>query len=349
MIECYFSKFGCIEVNMLKFCGIVIVYVSVLPSVVCLLNHGTISGGHQDKLVTELIQNVSRLNQALDAATAREQSNMADFIKANIQLQQSFIKLQETLRLERNQSVDLQQRLNQTIVDQQRRIENLEKEMVDHNRTNTIQQQRIDELEKADINHTETITSQQQTINELEKELADHNMTSIAQQQRIAELGRAEIHHNKTLSEQQRTMNELQNDKLVLNKILISNRQKLDYLESTGININRTFHLYQTEMDSKMNQSFGAYQVILHDIVDKHNQDVTVYNNQSIALNQSVADLGKQLHYLSLSLLDTEKKCIAINASLTGMYIPINKWPLNSCAIGIIVNVRVGRPCFLDF
>ena len=242
----------------------------------------------------------------MDEAAVREQTNMADFIKANIQLQQSFSKLQETLRLERNQSVELQHRLSQTIVDQQRRIEDLEKEIVDHhktstaqqqrivelervgsnlnetilcyqqkiteldkeivdhNRTRTVQQQKIDELEKTDINHNETITGLQQTINVLEKEMVDHYRTSKVQQQRIAELGRTEIHHNTSLSVQQRLMRELQDDKLELNKTLIIHQQKLDYLESTGININRTFHLYQTKVDSRMNQSFGAYQVILH-------------------------------------------------------------------------------------
>ena len=142
------------------------------------------------------------------------------------------------------------------------------------------------------------------------------------------------MYYNKSLSDQQRTINEIQNDKLELNKSLIMHQQKLDLLESTGISFNRTFHLYQTEMDSKMNQSLGAYQVILHDIVDKHNQHVSLYNNQSTSLNQSVAGLGKQLHSLSLSLLDTEKKCAAINASLTSKNKRINlKLPLIDKAV----------------
>ena len=189
----------------------------------CLSKQGAISGDDRDKLVTELIQNVSRLNQAMDTATAREQANMADLIKANIQLQQKFTKLQETIQRERNES----QHQNETIHDQLRIIEHL--------------RQRIDELENDNLQQNQT--------------LADIN-------------------------------------------------------------------LRQTEMDSRMNQTFAAYQMILDDTVDKHNHHVTLYKNQSRTLNRSVADLGKQFHYLSLSLLDTEKKCVAINASLTGTYIP---------------------------
>ena len=204
---------------MLSIFSIAIVYVVVFPSVECLLNQGAKSGDHQDKLITELIQNITRLNEAMEAVAAREQTNMADLIKANIQLQQNFTKLQDTVQRERIES----RRQNKTIIDQQRTIEHL--------------RQRIDELEHGNFQQNQTLMD---------------------------------------------------------------------------------FNLHQTEMDIRMNETFGAYQVILHDIVDKHNQHVSVYNNQSIALNQSVSDLGKQLHYLSLSLSDTEKNCVAINASLTG-------------------------------
>ena len=171
---------------MILLCEVIIVIFAAFPWTECLLNPGTISGGHQDKLVTELIQNVSRLNQAFDAAAAREQTNMANLIKENIQLHKNVSKLQRT------------------IADQQQRLDHLEKE--------------------------------------------------------------------------------------------------------------------KQQLDNRMNQSFGAYQLMLQDIVDKHNQQTSLINNQSVALNQDVANLGKQFHYLSLSLSDTEKKCTAINASLMGMY-----------------------------
>ena len=156
-------------------------------------------------------KNVTRLSEAMDAAAAREQTNMADFTKANIQLQQSFSKLQETLRPERNQSVELQQRLNRTIVDQQRRIENLEKETVDHNTTSKAQQQRIVELERVESNYNETILCQQQKITELEKDIVDHKGTKTVQQQRIDELDKTDINHNETITDLQQTINELAN------------------------------------------------------------------------------------------------------------------------------------------
>ena len=69
-----------------------------------------------------------------------------------------------------------------------------------------------------------------------------------------------------------------------------------------------------------MNQSFGAYEVILHDVVYKYNQLVSLISNQTRTLNHSVAELGRQFHYLTLSLLDAERKYAAINESLTGTY-----------------------------
>ena len=263
---------------MLRSFGIAIVFVAVLASVGCLLNQGTISGRHQDKLITELIQNVSSLNQAVAAAAAREQANMADLIKANIQLQQNFSKFQ------------------QTISDQQQKLEHLEMQVIYHNRNNTVQHQRIIELESAEIDNNKTITELQQRIYELEKETVYQNMTNAVQQHKIDEMEQAAI---------------------IYTKAFIRQQQKIDELENVNSGINRTLNMHQLEMDSRLNSSFGAYQVMLQDIVEKYNQHESVFNNQSIALNQSVADLGKQFHYLSLFLSDTEKK---INASLTGTY-----------------------------
>ena len=108
---------------MLIFLGTAAMFVVILPSVKCLLNQGTVSSGLDDKIVMELIQNVTRITQDLDAAAAREQVNMAYLMTSNAQLHQSFVKLQETLEKERNKSIE-----PQSIADQQRRIENLEKE-----------------------------------------------------------------------------------------------------------------------------------------------------------------------------------------------------------------------------
>ena len=85
-----------------------------------------------------------------------------------------------------------------------------------------------------------------------------------------------------------------------------------------------------------MNESFGAYQVILN-IVNRQNHHVSVFNSKSIALNQSVFELHRQFHYPLLSLLDTEKKCVHIDAYLNGTYIPINKRRLYSNAVGISI------------
>ena len=113
-----------------------------------------------------------------------------------------------------------------------------------------------------------------------------------------------------------------------LQQTIADQQQILEHLEKEIVDHKRNNTLQQQRMDSRMNQSFGAYQLMLQDIEDKHNQHVSAYNNQSFAPNQSVADLAKQIHFLSLSLLDTEKKYAAINAKLTGKYGLISlKWP----------------------
>ena len=114
------------------------------------------------------------------------------------------------------------------------------------------------------------------------------------------------------------------NDKLELNKTITSQQQKLESLWMTETDINRTLQLLISEMNRRMNESFGAYQMILHDIMDTNNHHVSEFNSQSITVNKSVIDLRKQFHYLSLSLLDTEKNCAAINRE-------VQKWIRVTC------------------
>ena len=70
----------------------------------------------------------------------------------------------------------------------------------------------------------------------------------------------------------------------------------------------------------RMNETFSAYQLILRDVVDRQNQHVNQTYNQIGVLDKTVSDLGKQFHYLSLSILDAEKKTSLLNTSLQGKY-----------------------------
>ena len=260
--------------------GIATIFVVMLSSVKCLLNQGTVSSGEDGQLVAELIRNVTRLTQDLDAAAAREQVNMAYLMTSNTRLHQSFVKLQETLEKERNQSIE-----HQSIADQQQRIDNLEKE---HNHwkqslaklQETLQRERNQSMElRQEMN--KTIADQQLRIEYLEKEIVEQNMTNTLQQEKVDTL---ESKNNETNIEQHRQRDEI------------------------------------NTIGQRMNQSFGAYQVILHDVVDKYDHLVNLFNNGTRTLNQNVADLGRQFHYLSLSLLDVQRNYAAVNASLTGTY-----------------------------
>ena len=103
-------------------------------------------------------------------------------------------------------------------------------------------------------------------------------------------------------------------------------------LQTTAIEqrINKSLSAYQiifhdlvlsfTELDTKMNNSFSAYEVILHDVVDRHNQHVAAFNNQTRLFDQKLADLGKQFHYLSLSVFSYDKKTAAMNETLNGEF-----------------------------
>ena len=151
---------------------LVFMFVVILPSVKCLLNHGTVPSGLDDKLVAELIQNVTRLTQDLDAAAAREQVNMTYLMTSNTQLHQSFVQLQETLEKERNQSIELQ-----PIADQQRRIENLEKEQNQWKQSlaklqATLQNERNQSMELRQ-RMNKTIADQQRRIEYLSRSLLD--------------------------------------------------------------------------------------------------------------------------------------------------------------------------------
>ena len=68
-------------------------------------------------------------------------------------------------------------------------------------------------------------------------------------------------------------------------------------------NLTTAYQSLTAELEGRMNQSFSAYQILLHDAVDK----LAPLQNNSLALNKGFSDLTKQFHYVSLSVLDVEK------------------------------------------
>ena len=88
---------------------------------------------------------------------------------------------------------------------------------------------------------------------------------------------------------------------------------------------------HYSDNDGRMNATFSAYQQIIRDVVDKHNQYATHSDNQTQVLDQRVADLGKQLQYLSLSIVNARKEESVLNTALQGELLWSNRTKLFFC------------------
>ena len=144
-----------------------------------------------------------------------------------------------------------------------------------------------------------TISASDQIIMELQR-----NVTKLQQQM------------GKTILDQNRTIFELEQNLKVMNNTVATQQKIIDGLNAQVQEQNTTISKLKT--DNKINETFSAYQVMLRDIVDRQNQHVNQSYNQIRVVDQRVSDLGKQFHYLSLSILDAEKKTSLLNTSLQG-------------------------------
>ena len=109
-----------------------------------------------------------------------------------------------------------------------------------------------------------------------------------------------------------------------LNQTTADQQQKIGQLEELVSKQNQTIVKQQHTIDTlsqQVNKRLSAYQVVLHDVVDRHNQQVDMYKNQTRILDKGIADLGKQVHDLSMSVLDAEKKTTLLNTTLQGKYV----------------------------
>ena len=206
---------------------------------------------------------------------------------------------------------DLEQKLSVSLVllgKQQRTVTEMNKTIID-------QKQTIDSLERQNMYYNATITDQRWKMENLDRE---QNVKSRIQQTKIEILEQQETEQNFTISNlldivvvQNQTINNQQIELNVLREQVMIHNETISEQGALNKQIAQT--------DRGINDTFSAYQLILRDVVDKFYQHVNQSNNKTQAMDQKMADLRKQFQYLSLSLVDTEKKTSALNSSLEGM------------------------------
>ena len=185
---------------------------------------------------------------------------------------------QNMMDLQRNMT-KLQQKMGETILEQSRTISDLEQKLW---------------VTAAEMNMmNNTVKDQQRVINSLQAQVLEQNAT----------MSKLVMDQNRTIENQHHRINALRQE-------VQNQSQKLSYQES--------YNQHLSETEDKMNRTFSAYQLILHDIVDRQNQQFDQSVNQTRVLDQKVTDLGKQFRYLSLSVLETEKKTSVLNKTLLG-------------------------------
>ena len=177
-------------------------------------------------------------------------------------------------------------------------------EILVQNQTITAQRQKILELEQKQKSSVSMITEQNKNITNLEKKVEDQDKKNV----KLENI----LNYNITNLDRKSNVLEQTVDSLKLSQNAAINITTVGGLEE--------IHMQQqqkiSEIEGRLNQSFGSYEVILHDVVDKQNQHAATYTNQIRTLNQSAAVLNKQFHYLALSVQDAEKKTNLLNTTL---------------------------------
>ena len=182
-------------------------------------------------------------------------------------------------------------------------------EILVQNQTITAQRKKILELEQKQKISTAMMMEQNKNITNLEQKITDQDKTIADQDKKIVIL---ENTLNNNVTRLDRTQNVLEQavDNLRLSQNATINTTNMRELEQ--------IHLQQqkiSEIEGRLNQSFGSYEVILHNVVETQKLYATANTNQIRTLNQSAIGLSKQFHYLALSVQDAEKRTHLLNDS----------------------------------
>ena len=268
----------------------------------CSLNTGSGSGTYTDKVVEELQRNFTMLSEKVASLgqamkTKEEEHNRTieyqQHIIGNLQRKVKAMELQQNDTIAcQKLSVQIEAKINQSLSankvilhDDKRR-----RQIPVQNSNQTLSQS------FADLTNFFNFVSM--SVLDIEKKVAN-------EQRKLSDLDKQVSEHNRTISDQQLKLQRLE--------------QQVNHLE-LNVSDQQTFNQHALGTKSKVNDSLTAHQVFLHDLVDRFNEQTTLYDNMTGDMNSSIADLNKQVRYLSLSVMDSEKKLAQLNASLSGQY-----------------------------
>ena len=202
-------------------------------------------------------------------------------------------------------------------------------ELLVQNQTITAQRQKILELEQKQTLSTammmecnKTVTNLEQKIIDQDKEIADQDKKNADQDKTIANQDNKivmlenTLNHNVTGLDSKQNVLEQAVDQLKLSQNATINMTSVRELDKLRLQQQKI-----AEIEGRLNQSFGSYEVLLHDVIDKQNQYAATYTSQIRTLNLSAAGLSNQFHYLALSVQDAEKKTNLLNTSFNRKFI----------------------------
>ena len=152
-------------------------------------------------------------------------------------------------------------------------------EILVQNQTITAQRLKILELEQKQKTSTAMIIEQNKTIVNQEQKIADQDKKIVM------------LENNMTNIDRMSSLFEQTADNLKLSQNAAINKTTVELQE-----VDRQQQQKISEIEGRLNQSFGSYEVILHDVVDKQNQHTATYTNQIRTLKQSAVGLSKQFH-----------------------------------------------------
>ena len=268
----------------------------------CSLNKGTGSGTYTDTVVEELQRNFTMLSEKV-ASLGQAMKTKEEEHNRTIEYQQHIIgDLQRKVKsMERQQndtiacqkvSVLIEEKINQSLCANKAILH-------EDKRSRQIPVQNSNQtLSQSFADLTKFFNYVSQSILDLEEKVAN-------EQRKLSDLDKQVSEHNQTISDQQLKLQTLE--------------QQVNHLE-LNVSDQLTFNQHVVGTESRVNDSLNAHLVILHELMDRFNEQTTLFDNRAENMNRTIADLNKQFRNLSLSILDSEKKLAQLNASLSGQY-----------------------------
>ena len=244
------------------------------------------------------------------------------------QLQRTLTNMESTILEQSRKMSDLEQKLNiamviighqqnittamnQTIMNYQGVINNLENRQKEQNLTITDQRRRIAELLLLSVEQNKTITDQKSKLKVIEILFKATNITISNLQGTLADLIYQNMEQNTTIGVQQQIIEKCLSVSLEQNQTLQNNQQMLNTLQDKVHSLNQTqlgYYRNTSAVEGKIDLTLVEYGTL-----------IDILNNQTQFHNECIAELKRQFHDMSLTVLHTERKTTLLNRTLQGM------------------------------